>query len=120
MSQEDFQLFKAWVARVLSMGLPEQHQEKIREIIEENKEVESMVYNLQRIVIESKMQGKAEGKMEGKISTLMRLLSKKFGILPQEISNKISITKDLDIIDKMLDNIFDIQSLEEVEEYLGE
>ena len=58
LSKEDSQLFKVWVVRVLSMGLPESQQEKIREIIEEDKEVESMVYNLQRIVIESRMQGK--------------------------------------------------------------
>ena len=131
LNKEDSQLFKAWVVRVLSMGMSEQHQERIRKIIEENEEAESMVYNLQRVAIELRMQGieegikkgikegKKEGKIEGKISTLLRQLSKKFGILPQEISDRISSIKDLDTIDKMLDDIFDIESLEEVEEYLN-
>ena len=43
------------------MGMSEQHQERIRKIIEENEEAESMVYNLQRVAIELRMQGIEEG-----------------------------------------------------------
>ncbi len=70
-----------------------------------------------------KLQGKAEGKAEGieegqikaKISDITKLLIKKFGVIPESLEKKIINCKDLSKFDKVIDSIFDIESIKEVE-----
>ncbi|MBC7474321.1 MAG: Rpn family recombination-promoting nuclease/putative transposase [Candidatus Sericytochromatia bacterium] len=59
--------------------------------------------------------GRSEGEVSGKISLLIRILNKKFGKIPKKLEDKISKIKEINIIDNIIDNIFDIQSVKDVE-----
>ncbi len=58
-----------------------------------------------------------EGMLNAKSETAMNLLTKKFGVLPDDIKIKIQ-QADADTINRILDNIFDLASLAEVQSYL--
>ncbi|MGI6488677.1 MAG: DUF4351 domain-containing protein [Syntrophomonadaceae bacterium] len=58
-----------------------------------------------------------KGLEEGKIKILIKLLTKRFGVLPAELKKKIEET-DINRIDIMLDEVLDYKSLEEVEQYI--
>jgi uncharacterized protein YoxC len=88
-----------------------------------------MVYAIERVIekekLEAKMEGKLEGEIEGEIKgeikgiakTAIRLLTKKFGDLPEDIRAKI-IELDEDALNTIIDEIFDYESLEELNELL--
>lgn len=64
-------------------------------------------------------QARLEGKLEGEVSSLLRILSKKFKTeISQSLKNKILAVDNKNIVEKILDNIFEISSLEQVESYL--
>ncbi len=58
-----------------------------------------------------------KGFLNAKSETATRQLTKKFGVLPDDIKNKIQ-QADADTIDRILDNIFEVASLAEVQSYL--
>ena len=60
--------------------------------------------------------GMEKGFLSAKSETAMHLLTKKFGILPEEMQNKIQ-KADADTLNFILDNIFDLTSLEDVAKY---
>ncbi|MEA4963732.1 DUF4351 domain-containing protein, partial [Lutispora sp.] len=57
--------------------------------------------------------GKAEGRAEGKAELLIRLLSKKFGVLPTSLQDDIR-NSALSVLDLLAENIFELNSIEEV------
>lgn len=63
-----------------------------------------------------------EGEIEGKIKTLknkaLKLLSKKLGNIPKTLEERIVTCTDIEKLDNILDNIFDINSFDEVEKIL--
>lgn len=70
MSKEDLKLFKVWLKNIATCGMTEEETGGIEKIIDENKEVDEMVYAME-IAIRNKMeeikkQGKIKGKIEGK------------------------------------------------------
>ena len=66
---------------------------------------------------EGKAEGRAEGKAEGKAELLIRLLSKKFGVLPTSLEEKIRNIA-LPVLDLLAENIFELNSIEEVIELI--
>ena len=58
-----------------------------------------------------------EGLINAKLETAQRLLTKKFGDLPDGLLNKLQ-KASIQELDGILDNIFDIKDLEEVEKIL--
>ncbi len=70
---------------------------------------------------EGELKGELKGELRGEIKALsktaIRLLTKKFGKLPEEIKNKIS-KLDTDILEIIIDSIFDYEKLDDVEKYL--
>ncbi|GIW21873.1 MAG: hypothetical protein KatS3mg068_0880 [Candidatus Sericytochromatia bacterium] len=66
--------------------------------------------------------GKIEGLKEGELiatrNKLIKLLLKKFRELPKEIEEKINNCNDLNKLDLIIDNIFDISSLDEINKFL--
>jgi hypothetical protein len=64
-----------------------------------------------------KTEGKIEGKIEGKAEILVKQLTKKFGILPTDIRNKIS-KADVYYLDLIAESVFDLQSLDDALKYL--
>jgi len=67
--------------------------------------------------------GKIEGKIEGKLEALqnksIKLLIKKFGSLPTEIESKLRNCAEIEKLDQIIDNIFDLASVSEIESILG-
>ena len=64
-----------------------------------------------------KAEGRAEGEAEGKAEVLIRQLSKKIGILSAPLQDKI-LNASLSELDLLIDEIFDITSIDEVEEII--
>ena len=60
--------------------------------------------------------GRAEGIQEGKIEMLLRLLIKKFKVLPNGYEEKIR-TLNEKAIDNILTDIFDIEKIQDIEKY---
>ncbi len=62
--------------------------------------------------------GIAKGKIEGELkkakSYIKKLLNKKFKNLPKNIEDKIDLCTDIYILDSIADNIFDIDTIEEL------
>ena len=54
-----------------------------------------------------------KGLGEGKLNTLIRLLTKRFGVLPADLKKSIEHT-EMSKIDLMIDEVLDYKSLEEV------
>jgi len=86
------------------------------------KEVFSMTEIGKMIIGEAIDKGKAEGKLEGikngKIETLIKLLTKKFGKIPEDYQMKLKKLSE-DEIDVIIIDIFDIKSISEIEKYIG-
>jgi len=61
---------------------------------------------------------KLEGKLEGKKELVITLLTKKFGSLPENLLKNINESNDIDILQKIIDNIFDVTSFDEVIDFL--
>ncbi|WP_346873699.1 DUF4351 domain-containing protein [Clostridium sp. UBA5988] len=70
-------------------------------------EVGKMIYN----------EGKEEGLEKGKAELLIKLLMKKFKILPDEYKEKIRNLSG-DVIEHIGTEIFDMESLEDLKKYL--
>lgn len=60
---------------------------------------------------------KEEGRKEELINTAIKLLTKKFGTLPEAMKNGIK-NADLDSLEIIRDSIFDFNDLKDVEKYL--
>ena len=110
-------------------GLSEEMQKKVLEILEKNLEVNSMISNITKTLKEEykrqwqagikqgHAEGKREGKLEAKMEAVVRLLTKKFGQLSEDMVRKIYAANESQL-ELIIDNIFQIQSLDEVGKYL--
>jgi hypothetical protein len=106
-----------------TMKLSEEDRKDYDNYLEDMKHEASMVstnYESGKIEgkLEGKIEGKIEGKLEGKIESLTLILIKKFKNIPNEMLNKLSNLRDVRVVDKILEDVFDISSLEELEKYL--
>ena len=67
-------------------------------------------------------EGREEGLEKGKANTLVKtaikLLTKKFGILPKEVTSKIS-ELDNSTLEIIIDGIFEYKTLDDVKKYIG-
>lgn len=61
--------------------------------------------------------GREEGKAEGKAETLVKLIRKKFNLIPKHYEDKIMIL-DEKKLDNIIDNIFTIQDIKDIDKYL--
>ncbi|GLI20233.1 hypothetical protein TSYNTROPHJE_20460 [Tepidanaerobacter syntrophicus] len=62
-------------------------------------------------------EGLEKGKREERITTAIKLLTKKFGPLPEEFKSKIS-KLDAVTLEVIIDGIFDYESLDDVKKYI--
>ena len=61
--------------------------------------------------------GIAKGRQEGRVSTILRLLNRKFGSLDSAITDKISAL-NAEQLDSLTEELLDFQSFEELERFL--
>ena len=59
-------------------------------------------------------EGRTEGIAEGKRSTLVRLLERKFGGLPEGIRTQVEQITDIVLLDSLLDKVLTAASVEEM------
>ncbi len=62
--------------------------------------------------------GKVEGQLEEKINNIIKLTVKKLGVIPINLEKKIKSCSNIEKLDKIMDNIFDITSFDEIEKIL--
>jgi hypothetical protein len=62
---------------------------------------------------EGRVEGMAEGKAEGKADALLRLLAKRFGAVPDEVSAAVRAGADAARLDRLLDDALDAASLDQ-------
>ena len=67
--------------------------------------------------LEGIMEGETKGKIEGKTDLLIKLLSRRFGLLPVELRKKIS-EADQYQLDLIAESIFDFKSADDTLKYL--
>ena len=63
--------------------------------------------------LKGKQEGRQEGRQEGEMLALQRLLSKRFGTLPADITYLIS-NASVESIERWLDRIIDAQQLSDI------
>ncbi len=69
--------------------------------------------------IKGEIKGKIEGEIKGKIDSLIHILTKRLGPLPDNIMTKITALKDLAEIDRLADIALDVPSLEQFMNYFN-
>ena len=65
-----------------------------------------------------KAQIRNEGKIENQINNIIKLTVKKLGVIPKNIEEKIKSCSNIEKLDKIMDDIFDITSFDEIEKIL--
>lgn len=126
LDSERMELFKTWLGKILSNRLPKKEKKEIERIIEESKEVEDMVYNLERTILEGFKEYEKRGiekgiekRIEKGIGeVVIRQLKKKFSDIPEIYIGKIR-SADKNTLINIADNIFEIKTLDDLDKYLN-
>jgi len=63
----------------------------------------------------SRAEGEARGEVKGKAGIISRLLTRRFGAVPQTLEEKLHVLNNIDKLDRLADLVLDCQSLEEFE-----
>ena len=129
LDKDEILLFKAWFKKILLARLPEEERENIERIIDENKEVNIMISNLEKTILQEMKErekrgiekgikkGIEKGMEKGIGVTVIKLLEKKFGNVPEEYVKKIDGANRETLMD-IVDNIFDIDKIEDLDKFL--
>jgi hypothetical protein len=121
MSPEDFNMLKPWLTHIFASKLPAGTREKIEDIISKADigDVSTVIYNLERILEEEFHKREAKGKAEGEAELIIKLLKKKFAVLPEEYIEKIK-KQDSEVLETIGDNILNMRDIKELDKYLKE
>ncbi|TCO60226.1 Rpn family recombination-promoting nuclease/putative transposase [Caldanaerobacter subterraneus] len=125
LNEDEILLFKAWFKKILLARLPEEERENIERIIDENKEVEKMISNLEKTILQEMKEREKKGMKKGIEKgmekgigvTVLKLLEKKFGSVPEEYVKKIEGAGKETLL-KIVDKIFEIDKIEDLERLL--
>ncbi|WP_058953351.1 Rpn family recombination-promoting nuclease/putative transposase [Clostridium tyrobutyricum] len=127
---EQFDILKMWLKSIMKPRLDTESKIKVEEILEKSSqgEVDIMVSNLGKSIDNMIREGKEEGMEKGmekgreevrkSISgSAIKLLTKKFVTLPEDMTERIE-KLPIETLKTIIDNIFDLKSLDEVSKYL--
>lgn len=81
LTSQERDVFLNWVRKIIIMGVPQEIKEEVNRLLEENKEVETMVYNLEVALKREFQQRELKGTQEG--------FSKGFDKAQREIARKM-------------------------------
>lgn len=90
----------------------------VENILEWEKEAE--LRGIEKGIEKGKIEGLKEGELRSSKNKVIRLLNKKLKDIPKEIEERLLKCTDINKLDLIIDNIFDISSLEQVVEYLNQ
>jgi predicted transposase/invertase (TIGR01784 family) len=113
LSPKEFELFKNWFANIIMRGTEPENRDLMNKIIEESKEVETMVYNLELTLKEERLKNREEGKIEGKIEGILELLQELSDSIPEELERTIRVQKSMEILSAWLKLAAKVDSVEE-------
>ena len=119
--QTGIEYFETFLRYILNAG-QKLTKEDIEDII---KKVETRYPEGSEVVMTLAEQYREEGELRGELrgetkalsKATVRLLTKKFGKVPEEMKNKIS-KLDADVLEVIIDSIFDYEKIDDVEKYL--
>lgn len=113
---EYFEVVMRYIINVRETPLSELKEKVDKTIPERGSDLMTLAEKLRE---EGKLEGRKEGRKKELEETIIVQLCKKFNlrIIPENIKNKIE-TAELEQLKRIRDNIFEIESLEEVEGYL--
>ena len=94
----------------------ELEQQTIRQLIRSSVMRESTMY--QFILREGRAEGRAEGRTDGERALVLKLLTRKLGHLPLDITTKVS-DLNLEELETLAEAIFDFTSVGDLESWLG-
>jgi len=121
LSGEDLNVMFNWIKNIVSRGLNSELTQEIEDIFQKEGTVENMVYGIERVIKKEKLDAKLEGRKEEKKATLyktaVRLLTKKFGELSEEIKSKMS-GLEAETLEIIIDSIFEYENLDDVKKYI--
>ena len=133
LSGEDLNVMCNWIKNIVSRGLNSESKREIEDIFQKKGTVKNMVYGIERVIKKEKLNAKLEGRMEGikegikegreeeKKATLyktaIRLLTKRFGELSEEIKSKLS-GLEAETLEIIIDSIFEYENLDDVKKYI--
>ena len=70
--------------------------------------------------LEGKIEGKLEGRLEEKLEDIKRVILTRFGILPEDIENRLSKIEDLEKLNVIFDKSITANSIDEIEKLISE
>jgi predicted transposase/invertase (TIGR01784 family) len=119
-SPNEFEIFKNWFNNIILKGVEPESYNKFDSIIQESREVEVMVYNLELTLKEEfeknrnegRIEGKMEGRMEGKIEAIIELLQE-MSEVPEELKNVIQTQNNMGTLIKWIKLAARVSSIEE-------
>jgi predicted transposase YdaD len=101
-------------AEKLTEADAEEIHAELREITGDN----DMPTLVQMWTDKGKAEGEAKGKAEGQARTITRLLTRRFGVVPQDVEMGLLALRDIEQLDRLSDFAFDCHSLEEFASHL--
>jgi predicted transposase YdaD len=123
-SPNEFELFKNWFKNIILRGIEPEGYNKLDSIIEESREVEVMVYNLELTLkeefeknrnegrLEGKIEGRNEGRIEGKKEAIIELLQE-MSEVPEKLKNVIQTQNNMGTLIKWIKLAARVSSIEE-------
>lgn len=125
LDEDEILLFKAWFKKILMARMPEEERKNVERIIDENEEVEEMISNLEKTILQEMKEREKKGMKKGIEKgmekgigvTVLKLLEKKFGSVPEEYVKKIEGAGKETLL-KIVDKIFEIDKIEDLERLL--
>jgi hypothetical protein len=70
--------------------------------------------------LKGKLKGKLEGRLEEKLEDIKRVILTRFGILPEDIENRLSKIEDLQKLNVIFDKSITANSIDEIEKLISE
>jgi predicted transposase/invertase (TIGR01784 family) len=67
LTDDDLEIFWNWLKNIVTKRLSKKKQEQITEIFQKERKMEQMVYAIEKIMEQERIEAKEEGKIEGKI-----------------------------------------------------
>lgn len=122
LDEEETQLFKVWLLKILAPGLSDKAKKQVEEIINKGERLNDMISNIEIELKEMRKQsenkgkllGIAEGKAEGILDLLMDL-----GKVPCELEKQIMIQTDLNILSRWLKCAARARSIDEFKQAMN-
>jgi predicted transposase YdaD len=102
-----------YIFQVSHRRAPEEVLAELKAIVGEEEDAEELVNVAEQLIEQGVQKGRAEGRVEGRRADLLKLLTKRFGSLPQGVVARVGVAEEADL-DRWLDRILTAPTLADV------